>query len=73
MWPSRNLLPACVVLAGGRDQLRQPKWNATSRSAGEVVRNRDAISPHDKVRHVRSFQIKGLFGSLGKFVRSSAE
>ena len=24
MWPSRNVLPACVVLAGGRDQLRQP-------------------------------------------------
>ena len=24
MWPSRNVLPACVVFVGGRDQLRQP-------------------------------------------------
>ena len=46
------------------------KWNATSRSAGGVVRNRDAISPHDGVRHVRSSD-QGLFGSLGKFVRTA--
>jgi hypothetical protein len=46
------------------------KWNATSKSAGVVVRDRDAIRPHDKVCHVEPLG-SGLFGSLGKFVRTA--
>ena len=46
------------------------KWNATI--AGVVARSRDAISPHDGVRHVRSFQIKGFVWAARKFVLVSA-